>query len=109
MFFRAYEKHGDQEYRDAGLAGARGIAAIMQKRDTPEGRVYLWHGALAGYSHGLGAFLEAFLAASHHSGDEEFEEALIGVLLNLRKRGEFIGSGLDRRFVWRKGMDGPIE
>jgi len=39
MFFRAYEKHGDRKYRDAGLAGARGVAAIMQKRDTREGRV----------------------------------------------------------------------
>jgi len=109
MFFRAYEEHGDRKYRDAGLAGARGVAAIMQKRDTREGRVYLWHGALAGYSHGLAAFLEVFLAATQNSEDEEFEKALTGVLLNLRKRGEFIGSGVDRRFVWRKGKDGPIE
>lgn len=109
MFFRAYEKHGDRKYRDLGLAGARGIAAIMQKKDSKEGRVYLWHGALAGYSHGLGAFLEVFLAATQNSKEEKFEKALRGVLLNLRKRGEFIGEGANRRFVWRKGKDGPIE
>ena len=88
---------------------ARGVAAIMQKKDSKEGRVYLWHGALAGYSHGLAAFLEVFLAATQNSKEEEFEKALRGVLLNLRKRGEFIGEGGNRRFVWRKGKDGPIE
>lgn len=109
MFFRAYKKHGDRKYLDAGLAGARGVAAIMQKRDTREGRVYLWHGALAGYSHGLAAFLEVFLSATQYSEDKEFEKALMGVLLNLRKRGEFITSGADKRLVWRRGKDGPIE
>ena len=109
MFFRAYDKHGEKKYRDDGLAGARGVAQIMQKRDVKGGRMYLWHGALAGYSHGLAAFLEVFLSATQHSKEKEFEQALMGVLLNLRTRGEFIGEGADRRFVWRKGKDGPIE
>ena len=102
MLFAGYKRCGDRRYRDAATAGVRTLVErFARKRQTPYGAAYAWShsyrpndrspGLLAGHSHGLGNLTTVLLDAYEASPDDAFkaklEDALKGILANLRHRG----------------------
>jgi hypothetical protein len=103
MFFAGFKRCGDQRYRDAGLAGVRTLVErFARKEQTPYGTAYAWShsywlgdrtpGLLAGQSHGLGCLIDALLDAYEATPDKaqkaQLEDALRGILINLRVRAQ---------------------
>jgi hypothetical protein len=101
MFFAGFKRCGDQRYRDAGLAGVRTLVErFARKEQTPYGTSSAWShtywsgdrspGLLAGQSHGLGCLIHALLDAYEAEPDKalqaQLEDALRGILVNLRAR-----------------------
>ncbi len=108
VFFDGYKICGDQRYKDAGIAGTRTIVEKFAiKRKTRLGMAYGWTpsylprakgpGLLAGHSHGLGNFIDTILTAHQVAPSEEFKQALVGILINLKLRGKGM-----------KGADGDL-
>ena len=100
-FFAGYKRCGDPRYRDTALAGTRTlIERFARRRQTPYGTAYEWShsyrpndrsaGLLAGHSHGLGNLIDVLLDAYEAAPDgpfkEDLEQALKGILVNLRAR-----------------------
>lgn len=103
MCFAGFKRCGDPRYRDAGLAGVRTlIERFARKEQTPYVTSYAWShtywsgdrspGLLAGHSHGLGCLsdvlLDAYEAATDKAFKAQLEDALRGILINLRLRGQ---------------------
>ncbi|NOX52915.1 MAG: hypothetical protein GXP27_00440 [Planctomycetes bacterium] len=101
MFLAGYKRCGDERYRKTGLEAARTmVERFSRQKQTPYGTAWAWshayrpndrtQGLLAGHSHGLGnlidTLLDAYEAATDKAFKRELEEALTGLLVNLRAR-----------------------
>jgi len=102
MFFDAFEKTGKKEYRQVGLAAARWLAEVgADRRATPAGTAYGWGwaagqkdaGLVAGYSHGLGKYLDVFRRAHRLEPHPAFRDALVGILVRLKTSATDLGEG----------------
>jgi hypothetical protein len=101
MFLAGYQRCGDERYRHTALAGVRTLVErFARMRQTLYGTAYAWSGSyrpndrspglLAGHSHGLGNLIDTLLDAYEAAPDEQLkaklQQALRGILINLRVR-----------------------
>ena len=91
------------KYREVGLSGARWLAEPgAAEWETDLGKAFGWGwasgqrdvGLVSGHSHGLGKYMNVLLRAHELEPDPAFEEALIGILVNLRSRAIDLGDGM---------------
>lgn len=112
MFIAGYERSGDARYKAAALGSVRMLTEVTAlKWQTKLGPACGWaegyrpndkgSGVLAGYSHGLGTFLDTMLDACRMQPDDKLKEVLLGILANLRTRGRRI-VGPNDMFAWPK-------
>jgi len=111
VFCNGYAVGGDHRYKDAGAAGARMLVEEYAiKQNTRLGTAYGWThsyqpsakgpGILAGHSHGLGNLIDAILSAHEVAPDPAFEQALTGILINLKLRGTEMKGSQQDGFAW---------
>ncbi|NOY79852.1 MAG: hypothetical protein GXP31_02485 [Kiritimatiellaeota bacterium] len=115
MFFAGYRRCGDGRYRDTGLTAVRTLLErFARTRRTRLGVSYAWShsyrpndrspGLLAGHSHGLGNLIDTLLDGYEAKPDDalkaELENALEGLLINLRLRATLRKQGAATLVAW---------
>ncbi|NOZ22287.1 MAG: hypothetical protein GXP25_14500 [Planctomycetes bacterium] len=116
LFFNAYEKTKNPEYKEIALDAARYMAeAAPYRSKTKLGTAYGFAfsvgekdpGLILGHSHGLGKYMQLFTRAYQVQPHASFVDALRGMLVNLKVNAVELGDGAIgwRAFRWKHIKD----